>query len=479
MTAIRSCLPTDAQATRAVRLAFSAGTLTLEGLTDLAVRRVFPNVPWVRDSRSSQWRCDAMHYRVAKAQLNKLAANYADDVARWVRIRWPRRQLHALRDEQSAAVKAWLATNRQGTIVMPTGTGKTEVALAIMADEQASTLVVAPLRELMYQWHQRILAAFGVDAGIIGDNVYRVSPVSVTTYDSALIHMPRLGNQFELVIFDECHHLPGPLRRDAARMSAATSRLGLTATLRRSDGAHEDLEELIGPLAYELPMSAARGHLLAPYDVVRIPVRLTKTEQARYARLSARVRMFLAALRRTKPQADWKEVCGLAATVPEAQRALAAFHARKAIEDRAQEKLRVLQDLFRLHAGEPVIVFTGTNAMARDVSRRFLIPCLLSHCGKRERREVLQGLQHGTYPALVANRVLDEGVDLPEVKTAVVLGGMGSSRQAQQRLGRVLRRRDNQRATLYEVVAEKTAEIERSRQRRRCDAYQKTRHRRI
>jgi superfamily II DNA or RNA helicase len=52
--------------------------------------------------------------------------------------------------------------------------------------------------------------------GVIGDNVFRVQPVSVTTYDSAYLHMERLGNQFGLVVFDECHHLPGPLRRDAA-----------------------------------------------------------------------------------------------------------------------------------------------------------------------------------------------------------------------------------------------------------------------
>ena len=84
-----------------------------------------------------------------------------------------------------------------------------------------STLVVAPVRDLMYQWQRRILNGLGYDAGIIGDNRHRVLPVSVTTYDSACIHMDRLGNQFALVIFDECHHLPGQVRRDAALMSAA------------------------------------------------------------------------------------------------------------------------------------------------------------------------------------------------------------------------------------------------------------------
>ncbi len=110
--------------------------------------------------------------------------------------------------------------------------------------------------------------------------------------------------------------------------------------------------------------------------------------------------------------------------------------------------------------------------MARAVSRRFLVPCLLSHCAKRERREWLEGFAQRRYPVLVANRVLDEGVDLPEVKTAIVLGGLSSQRQAIQRLGRVLRKSNSGRsATLYEIVTDETKEVQRSRDRRRNEAY--------
>jgi superfamily II DNA or RNA helicase len=185
------------------------------------------------------------------------------------------------------------------------------------------------------------------------------------------------------------------------------------------------------------------------------------------------------ARRSADPQFRWQDVYTGAHVDPVARAALKAFQEKRSIEDRAVEKLRVLEDLFRLHAGEPVIVFTGSNAMARDVSLRFLIPCLLSHCGKRERLDILQGLEAGVYPALVANRVLDEGVDLPEVKVAIVIGGLTSVRQAKQRLGRVLRRSGNQRAVLYEIVTEETAEVQRSRRRRRSDAYQGTRHRHL
>jgi superfamily II DNA or RNA helicase len=386
-------------------------------------------------------------------------------------------RIHALRPEQEAAVAAWQKA-RQGMIVMPTGTGKTEVALRIMADAPVATLVVAPVRDLMYQWHRRILEALGYDAGIIGDNVFRVRPVSVTTYDSAYIHMERLGDQFGLVVFDECHHLPGAMRRDAARMCAAPMRLGLTATPERSDSRHLDLDWLIGPVVYQMPLSEARGQTLADYEVTRIPIHLAPEEQSRYDQLAQEVRRYIIERRKTEPQYSWKDLCNESGKTPEARRAMRAYYAKKSIEDRAEEKLRVLEDLFRLHVGEPCLVFAGSNAMARDVSRRFLIPCLLNHCRKKERLEVLRGLEDGTYPALVANQVLDEGVDLPEVKVAVVIGGTASSRQAKQRLGRVLRKSGNARAVLYEVVCADTTEEHRSRRRRKSDAYEGTRHRR-
>ena len=349
--------------------------------------------------------------------------------------------------------------------------------MAAMAATGVSTLVVAPVRDLMYQWHRRILAGLGYDPGIIGDNVYSVRPVSVTTYDSACIHMERLGNQFNLLIFDECHHLPGDIRRDAARMSAACMRLGRTATLQRSDGRHVDLDGLIGPVAYQLPISEVKGRTLADYDVVRIPVHLSGDERQRYDELSSVVRNYMNLRRKENPRYGWQDLCEETGKTPEARVAIKAYFAKKSIEDRAEEKLRVLEDLFRLHAGEPCLVFAGSNAMARDVSRRFLIPCLLNHCGKKERLEILRGLSEGTYMALVANQVLDEGVDLPEVKVAVVIGGTSSSRQGKQRLGRVLRKRGGARAVLYEIVCIDTNEESRSRRRRGSDAYDKVRHR--
>jgi superfamily II DNA or RNA helicase len=494
-----------------LRLSFSAGTLLLEGASRQTVGRLFGPAlePWVWDPRVGAWRCDALEYAAVVERFRQARQPVEDLVPAWQPVRWPQVQIHPLRPEQQAAVDAWLGTvpvfapakmglsplpqngtvpllptqklgqSRRGLIVMPTGTGKTEVALSLMAQTAVSTLVVAPVRDLMYQWHRRILASLGYDAGVIGDNVFRVRPVSVTTYDSACIHAERFGDQFGLLVFDECHHLPGPVRQDAARMSAAPMRLGLTATPERSDGRHVELDRLIGPVVYEMPIADAKGQTLADYEVVRIPVHLSDAERARYNHLAHEVRRYIVERRQTDPEYGWQDLCAETAATPQARRALRAYFAKKSIEDRAEEKLRVLEDLFRLHAGEPCMVFCGSNAMARDVATRFLIPCLLNHCGKKERLEILQGLAEGSYPALVANQVLDEGVDLPAVKVAVVIGGTSSSRQAKQRLGRILRKSGNSRAVLYEIVSADTAEEHRSRRRRTSDAYQGTRHRKM
>ena len=468
----------SAGANQTPHLSFDRGTLVLSSVSREA-RPTPGEIPWEWDARVSAWRCEAFHYPKLKALSQKSVVDFLDEIPEPLRVGWPEPNLHKLRPDQLQALEAWGAAGRRGVVVMPTGTGKTEVALAAMKEASVATLVVAPVRDLMYQWHRRIRQGLGYDAGILGDATRNVRTVTVTTYDSAYIHMAELGARFGMVVFDEVHHLPGKIRREAALFCAAPLRLGLTATPERADGLHQDLDWLIGPVVYRLAVSEAKGKTLADYDVVRIPVALTEQERAIYEQAGREVRSFIAEQKEEYPSYDFKALCADAGKDPAARQAQKSFRLRKAIEDRAQEKLRVLEDIFRLHVGERVIVFAGSNAMAFEASRRFLLPTILSHTGKRERSEVLDGFLEGRFPAIIANQVLDEGVDVPAAKVAVVIGGQASARQAKQRLGRILRRSGETRATLYEVVCEDTGEIQRSRSRRRSDAYGRSVHRRL
>jgi superfamily II DNA or RNA helicase len=461
-------------------LKFERGTLLLTAPNQGLIKKISQNIPVSYDPRVPAWRCDALYYTAIRHTVLQANCRLEDNVSKWREVKWPQPALPPLREEQKQAVKHWMNTKR-GVIVMPTGTGKTEIALAIMQNLAVSTLIVAPVRDLMYQWHRRILRGLGYDAGIIGDNTYMVRPVSVITYDSACIHMEKLGRFFQLIVFDECHHLPGEMRREAALMCAAPFRMGLTATPERSDGRQTDLDWLIGPVVFHLPISKVKGNTLADYEIIRIPVHLSREEQDTYNTCSKCVREYM--IRKNKEETSgtfqWQDLMAETGKDPEARAVQKAYYKMQSIQNRAEEKLRVLEDIFRLHLGERIIIFTGSNRMAREISCRFLVPCLLNHCKKKERLDILDGFRDGVYPALVANQVLDEGVDIPAAKVAVVVGGSASTRQAKQRLGRILRKSGSKQGILYEVVCEDTSEVQRSRDRRSSDAYQGTRHRRL
>ena len=180
-------------------------------------------------------------------------------------------------------------------------------------------------------------------------------------------------------------------RRADVRGSAAPGTDGHSRTLGRA--AHRP-REAHRPVVYEIPIALARGthagrlrsrpHSSAP-DRRRTAAATTGCR--------ADLRAYMLPRRKTDPDFTWEKLCSESVRSPESRRAMRAYHAKKSIENRAEEKLRVIEDLFRLHAGEPCLIFAGSNAMARDVSLRFLIPCLLSHCGKKERLDVLQGLR--------------------------------------------------------------------------------------
>ena len=85
---------------------------------------------------------------------------------------------------------------------------------------------------------------------------------------------------------------------------------------------------------------------------------------------------------------------------------------------------------------------------------------------------ILDAFNKGDYLALVASKVLNEGVNIPEANVAVVLSGSGTIREHVQRLGRILRRRKGKEAVLYEVVSKDPVEDRISARRRRHAAYE-------
>ncbi len=448
-------------------LAFDRGSLRLDAPESI---RVPPYLAW--DDRVNAWRTEAMNH----ARLREDAARYRlhldDRAERFFDCPPLRPALPPLRPDQEAALRAWEEGGCRGVIVKPTGTGKTEIALSAIARHRASALVVAPLRDLMYQWHRRIRQGLGVDAGVLGDGRREIWPITVTTYDSAYIHMKEMGNRYRLVVFDEAHHLPGPTLHESALDCLAPMRLGLTATPERADRRERLLDGFIGPEVFREEIAEAKGRTLSDYTVVRVPIFLGAGEQEEFDRLSRRVREYLARRRREEPDFQWADLARLSRTDAEAREVLRAYRRKLALIHRSTEKLRVVEDILRLHPAEQCVIFTASNRMALEVSARFLIPALTAHSDKRERNAVLDGFAAGAIRALAACEVLNEGWDAPALKVGVVLGGEKGVKEAVQRIGRLLRRSGDRAARLYEVVLQETPDVARARRRGRTGAYQ-------
>jgi len=375
---------------------------------------------------------------------------------------------YELRSYQQKALDAWREANDRGVLELPTGSGKTVVAIAAMAALDTATLVVVPTIDLLEQWRSELRAEFDCPIGQLGGGKQRVEAVTVATYDSAYLRADELGDRFGLLVFDEVHHLGGEGYRDIARLMAAPARLGLTATFERPDGAHEAIEELVGSVVYRRSADDLAGEHLADYDIRRIEVELTVEERERYEEHQGTFTDYLKQSNiQLRSGSDYQELVKRSGTDPRAREALLAKQRAREVMMNADRKVEKLADILDRHREDRVIVFTAFTDLVYDLAERFLIPPITNETGAEERREILERFRRGEYSRVVAANVLDEGVDVPDANVAVVLSGSGSEREFTQRLGRVLRpKEDGGRALLYEVVTSETAEERVARRRR-------------
>jgi superfamily II DNA or RNA helicase len=436
-------------------LQFDAGTLLLDGADQSAV---VPS-PFQWDERVRRWRAPASAYRRVIEELIRQKMPYQDQARRYHQFDFRVTLDIEPRPYQQDAIAAWWQHGRRGVVILPTGAGKSLVAQMAIERTGRSTIVVVPTIDLMNQWYDLLLATFQAEVGLIGGGYFELGALTVTTYASAFRFMERLGNQFGLIIFDECHHLPGSAYRYAAEMTIAPFRLGLTATPERADGADELLEHLIGPIVYRRAPRELAGEYLADYSLNRIHVHLSPEERAAYERERAIFRSFLdqqgIGLSSLK---GWQMFVAASARSEAGRRAMLAYRESKRIALGTDAKLRVLANLLQRHRHDRVLIFTAENDMVYRISEQFLIPAITHHTPIKERRQWLQAFNQGEVLAIATSKVLNEGVNIPDASVAVVLSGSGSTREHIQRLGRILRKRPDKQAILYEVVTANTTE---------------------
>lgn len=367
---------------------------------------------------------------------------------------------------QLDALVSWLRCGRRGVVEAVTGSGKTDVAIAAASDALRRgrfVLVVVPSRVLMEQWHGRLSSALpGARIGRLGDSgkdMPAACDVLVATRHSAAAHkpVPPAGGE-GLLIADECHGLGGgTLRR--AMLPQYEERLGLTATLERSDdGVAKLLLPYFGGIChrYGFEQAIADG-VCAPPRVAFVGVELSAEERKEYVATEQRLvhaRLHLRGIH-GMPLEPFGDFLAAVAHLAEhdagangraAREYLDAFSARRDIVAQSSGKYDLLGALAgAIRDANGALVFTETVRAANHAINRLdphvSIDLITGSTARGQRREILDDLRVRRLHAVAAPRVLDEGVDVPDANLGIVMSASRTRRQMIQRMGRILRRK--------------------------------------
>ena len=332
-------------------------------------------------------------------------------------------------------------------MVLPCGAGKTMVGAAIMADVKANTLILVTNTVAARQWRDELLEKTSLteeDIAEYSGSSKNLAPVTIATYQ---ILTTKRKNEFTnlallnardwgLIIYDEVHLLPAPIFKMTADLQARR-RLGLTATLVREDGRESDVFSLIGPKRFDAPWKdiEAQGYI-APANCFEVRVSLPDEARMEYA--------------------------------------ISDQENRFRIASTATAKLAIMRKILKKHEGEPTLIIGQYLSQIAEVAEGLGVPKLTGETPVDVREELFRSFRSGEISTLVVSKVANFSVDLPEASVAIQISGAFGSRQEEaQRLGRLLRpKQDGRSAAFYTIVAADTVEQDFAQNRQRFLAEQ-------
>jgi superfamily II DNA or RNA helicase len=445
-----------------LRVWFDRGTLRLDG--NASVLASLPGVAW--DPGIDGWRAPAHRYAdvlyAARQHAidDQVAAARSPCAGEWI--------TPSLRPYQEHALSAWFAFDRRGIVCMPTGSGKTRVALAALAALAKSALVLCPTRALLSDWVRTLSYWYGGRVGVVGDGEHRIEPVTAMTFESAARHIADVGAFFATIVIDEVHHFAGGARAEMLEMVPAVARLGLTAIApRAASPASEPLAELVGPVVCEVSMTSLLGTHLAKLETVHLKVLLDDAERSAYLREYRPFADIYAAFVRAYPGAQWAAFVESVSRTAAGRRVLQGYQRATRIAAFPNAKRELVGSLLARHRSDKTLVFTAFAEDAYAIGRRELVPVITADVGRSERERILRGFRDGSYRAIVSARVLSEGIDVPDANVAILVGGSLGGREYVQRVGRILRPGPGKEALAYELVTAGTIDDSRARARRK------------
>lgn len=351
-----------------------------------------------------------------------------------------------LRDYQRMAAEAFWHGG-SGVVVLPCGAGKTIVGAAAMAQARATTLILVTNTVSARQWKAELLKRTSLTEDEIGEysgSRKEIRPVTIATYQvlttrrkGAYTHLELLdARDWGLIVYDEVHLLPAPIFRMTADLQARR-RIGLTATLVREDGREGDVFSLIGPKRFDAPWKDIESQgWIAPADCVEVRVTMPETQRMAYATAEPDERYRMASTTRAK--------------------------------------LGVVEQIVERHRGEQTLVIGQYLDQLDELADHLKAPVINGSTPVKEREELFQLFRDGEIDLLVVSKVANFSVDLPEAAVAIqVSGSFGSRQEEAQRLGRLLRpKQDGKTAHFYAIVSRDTVDADFAQNRQRFLAEQ-------
>jgi DNA phosphorothioation system restriction enzyme len=394
-----------------------------------------------------------------------------------------------IRDYQKEAIANWFRNNGRGMMKMATGTGKTITALAAASQlyekfRLQALIIVCPFRHLVTQW-ARECQRFGLNPILSFESRARwldqlpadLSALSTgslpfvcvittnTTFASPAFQTKlRYFPHKTILIGDEVHNLGADKLQEALPKSVGL-RLGLSATPERwfDEKGTKALFDYFGPvLKPELTIKEALAlDVLVPYRYYPIPIELTEDEREQYLKLSAKIAQAFLLLKNGDQQPEWDESPILQELLIRRARLISvASNKNVALRELMRDKINDSHMLF--YCGDGSVGDETSEETIRHVEsvQRLLgydlgirIAPYTAETPLDERDDLRKKFDRGELQGLVAIRCLDEGVDIPSIRTAVILASSSNPRQFIQRRGRILRKHPNKvSAEIYDLI---------------------------
>lgn len=368
-------------------------------------------------------------------------------------------------EHQGRAIKAWCEAGYQGILEMATGSGKTITAMICAhklynVEKPLLIVVAAPYIPLIQQWCDEI-SPFGLRAvnlteanGAKG----RASEISKLkrrlrfgSSDVEIVvvtHRTLCNNNFKteletfscktLLIADEVHNL-GSEGFITEPPDFFDYRLGLSATpIRQYDEeGTEQLFSFFGPIVFQFTLEEAIGRCLVEYEYYVHPVELTDNEMEEWYDLTEKIGKN--AWRQEDSDADDEYLMKL-------------FRDRRALLENAENKIAAMEEVLTQREDLKKLRYTLIYASDKAPQQLKDVNALLNEHGvlfhqlthketpdRKKTAQIIRSFQEGTLQALTAKRVLDEGVNIPQIEKAFILASTTVERQWVQRRGRLLR----------------------------------------